>query len=149
MVGDYLSDTNIILRSAFPSANDHPAAIRVVQVLRSQGITLCVTPQNLIEFWNDVTRPAERNGFGLTVQDATSEVKRIESLFKLLPDTPAIYPEWLSLVSSLGVSGVKVHHARLAAVMRVHGIQHILTFNTVDFKRFPGITAVHPNDVPL
>jgi hypothetical protein len=31
--------------------------------------------------------------------------------------------------------------------MRVHGVTHLLTFNTQDFARYSGITAVHPRDV--
>jgi hypothetical protein len=42
------------------------------------------------------------------------------------------------------VSGVQVHDARIAAAMRVHGVTHLLTLNTGDFTRYPGITAVHP-----
>lgn len=30
--------------------------------------------------------------------------------------------------------------------MRVHGLDTIVTFNVEDFKRYPGITALHPND---
>jgi hypothetical protein len=41
-----------------------------------------------------------------------------------------------------------VHDARLVAVMRVHSLTHILTFNTTDFIRYPAITVVHPRDVP-
>jgi antitoxin ParD1/3/4 len=32
--------------------------------------------------------------------------------------------------------GVKVHDARLVAMMNIHGIRRILTFNTDDFLRF-------------
>ena len=45
---------------------------------------------------------------------------------------------------SHNVSGVQVHDARLAAAMRVHGIQRVLTFNARDFARYPDIQAVHP-----
>jgi hypothetical protein len=31
--------------------------------------------------------------------------------------------------------------------MRVYGIHHILTLNDADFRRYPGIIAVHPNEV--
>ena len=46
-----------------------------------------------------------------------------------------------------GVSGVQVHDARLAATMRVHGVQRILTFNVQDFRRYTGIEAVLPQSV--
>jgi predicted nucleic acid-binding protein len=42
---------------------------------------------------------------------------------------------------------VQVHDARLVAVMEVHGLTHLLTFDTPDFHRFAGITAVHPQDL--
>jgi predicted nucleic acid-binding protein len=45
------------------------------------------------------------------------------------------------------LSGVQVHDARLVAVMHVHGLTHLLTLNTVDFIRYPGITVVHPQNV--
>jgi predicted nucleic acid-binding protein len=51
-------------------------------------------------------------------------------------------------VETYGVSGRQVHDARLAAVMEVHGVTHILTFNTDDFRRYPGIISVDPHAVP-
>ena len=70
----------------------------------------------------------------------------IERLFVLLPDRPEIHAEWRSLVLAYAVSGVQVHDARLVAAMRVHGLERLLTFNVGDFNRYPGITAVHPQD---
>jgi predicted nucleic acid-binding protein len=60
---------------------------------------------------------------------------------------PAVYGEWRHLVVAAGVSGVQVHDAHLVAVMCVHSLTHILTFNTADFTRYPGITVVHPQTV--
>ncbi len=45
------------------------------------------------------------------------------------------------------VLGVQVHDARMAAVMYVHHVNHILTLNVVDFERFSGLIAIHPNGV--
>ena len=61
----------------------------------------------------------------------------------LLPDSPAVYEEWKRLVSRHAVSGAKVHDARLLAIMNVHGVRRILTFNTADFVRFE-VEAIHP-----
>jgi predicted nucleic acid-binding protein len=65
----------------------------------------------------------------------------------LLPDSEAIYHEWRRLVVTHSVSGVKVHDARLAAAMKVHGIEHLLTLNPDDFTRYTDITVVHPGTV--
>ena len=72
-----------------------------------------------------------------------------ERLFSLLPDAPAIYPEWRRLVVDYSVSGVQVYDARLTAAMIVHHVTHILTFNTSDFARYApeGIVAVDPTTV--
>jgi predicted nucleic acid-binding protein len=42
--------------------------------------------------------------------------------------------------------GVKVHDAKLVAMMNVHGVRRILTFNTDDFLRY-GVEAVHPSSL--
>ena len=60
-------------------------------------------------------------------------------------DLDAVYMEWRNLVTSHGVSGKKSHDARLVAAMKVHGVSHLLTFNTDDFKRFPGIVTINPS----
>lgn len=106
-----------------------------------------MTPQNLIEFWNASTRPRDRNGLGLTPAEASYEVDRIRSFFRFAEDTPAIFDEWLRLVREAGVSGVKVHDARLVAVMRAHGLTHLLTLNPQDFARYTGISVVEPRQL--
>lgn len=142
----YLVDTNVLLRFADRTHPLHPTVRAAVRKLRTEGHRLRATPQNFAEFWNVATRPVERNGFGLVPADADRLLRLVERLFPLLPDSPAIYPEWSRLVVSLGVSGVQVHDARLVAAMIVHGVTHILTFNTADFARYTtvGIVAADP-----
>jgi hypothetical protein len=105
--------------------------------------------QNFVEFWNVATRPATHNGMGWTLAEADQLLRLVERIFQLLPDAPAIYPEWRRLVVALGVSGAKVHDARLVATMRVHAASHILTLNTGDFARYVGlgVVAVDPQTV--
>ena len=45
------------------------------------------------------------------------------------------------------VGGKQVHDARLVAVMLVHDVTHFLTLNSSDFRRFPEITVIEPQDV--
>jgi predicted nucleic acid-binding protein len=143
----YLADTNILLRWVSPSDPQHSLAVSSVKALQHQGETVHITPQNLIEFWNVATRPASANGLGMSPAEAERQVESLELLFPLVPDSPDVYREWRKLVSAAGVSGVKVHDARLAAVMLANGLTHVLSFNADDFKRFPGITVVKPQDV--
>lgn len=142
----YLVDTNVLLRFADRTHSLHPTLRAAVRKLRTGGHRLRATPQNFVEFWNVATRPTEKNGFGLAPTKADQLLRLVERLFPLLPDSPAVYPEWRRLVVSFGVSGVQVHDARIVAAMRVHGVTHILTFNTADFVRYStrGIVAVNP-----
>src|SRR5262245_34605018 len=120
----YLADTNVLLRWVQPADPFHAVALAAVEELLDQGERVYVTPQNFVEFWSVATRPASLNGLGMTPAEANTEVGRLEQLFLLAPDDPAIYGEWRRLVASVGVSGAQVHDARLVAIMRVHGLTH-------------------------
>jgi len=125
----------------------HKDAARAIRTLLARGEELCIVPQNLIEFWAVATRPLAANGLGLTIAQAARRMRRLKRLFKLLPDTPAIFTEWEKLVIQHQVIGKSTHDARLVAAMMTHKIAHILTFNTDDFKRFSSITTVDPANV--
>ena len=118
-----------------------------MEILIERGDYLFLTPQNMVEFWSVATRPRKVNGLGMTPREADREVASMEALFPLLAETPEVYPQWRRLVAAAGVSGRQVHDARLAAVMAVHSITRLLTFNVADFKRYPRIVAIHPLDV--
>ncbi|MGH7967047.1 MAG: type II toxin-antitoxin system VapC family toxin [Candidatus Binatia bacterium] len=145
----YLADTNVLLRFADRTHPVHPTVRAAVRKLRTSGQSVRATPQNFVEFWNVAARPIERNGFGLAPVTADRLLRLVERLFPLLPDSPAVYPEWRRLVVSFGVLGIQVHDARIVAAMIVHGVTHILTFNTTDFVRYGtrGIVAVDPTTV--
>lgn len=146
-IASCLVDTNILLRATRRSDPQHKIVSTALAKLLGQGATLCYTHQNIAELWNAMTRPIERNGLGLTVSEADSEVRTIEDGMNLLPDGESVYREWRRLVVQYRVSGVQVHDARLAAAMYVHGVGHVLTLNVADFSRFDGLTAMHPETV--
>lgn len=108
--------------------------------LAEAGAVLNYTHQNIAEFWSVATRPADRNGFGLSPVDADREIRAIEKGMVLLPDSEAIYHEWRRLVVVHAVSGVQVHDARLAAAMKTHVVTHLLTLNT---ERFQALSTRH------
>ncbi|KAF3887600.1 MULTISPECIES: type II toxin-antitoxin system VapC family toxin [Nostocales] len=140
----FLVDTNLLLRSVEPSHPMYGDASNAIATLLLQGEQLCIVPQNLIEFWNVYTRPVERNGLGHSAAEAEVEIKRLKAFFPLLLDTEVIYQEWEKLVVAYAVKGINVHDARLVAAILVHGLTHILTFNTEDFTRYSEIITVHP-----
>jgi predicted nucleic acid-binding protein len=139
-----LVDTNILLRRLQPDHVHHAVAMDSVARLLASGEPVHFTWQNIAEFWNVMTRPIAVNGLGLSPEFTLDEVAKIERVLTMLPDVPAAYEEWKRLVAAYAVSGAKVHDARLVALMNVHGVRRILTFNTGDFARF-GVEAIIPS----
>jgi predicted nucleic acid-binding protein len=140
----YLVDTNVLLRFVKPDDRDYPLVQSVVHRLWTAGEDLCYTSQNLAEFWNTCTRPAERNGYGLSIPEVDRRARLVEDHLTFLEDSRAMHLEWRKLVVAHSVSGAQVHDARLAAAMLVHQITHLLSFNVRDFLRYPAITPIHP-----
>ena len=144
---NYLVDTNILTRLAEPGHAMHQAALDAVKLLIRQGHTLHIVPQNLYEFWVVCTRPTHVNGLGKTAAEAVAELANVKALFLWLVEAPAVYGIWEHLVASTPVVGKNAHDARFVAAMTVHGLTHLLTFNTQVFRQYHGITAVSPADV--
>jgi hypothetical protein len=74
-------------------------------------------------------------------------VKTIEKLTGILPFSDRAYEEWRRLVVEHQIMGVAVHDARLAARMIAGNIQHILTLNESDFRRYTRLTILTPSSV--
>ena len=81
-----LIDTNVLLRRTQPSHASHRAAVENVARLLSTGEPAYVTPQNIAEFWNVLTRPVAGNGLGFSPAMAAAEVDKIELALTILPD---------------------------------------------------------------
>lgn len=144
---NYLVDTNILTRLAEPTHAIHQETLDAVALLVLQGHTLCVVSQNFYEFWVVATRPASVNGRGRTASEAIAELVYFEGLFTWLDETVPLYSVWRRLVTSTPILGKNAHDARFVAAMSVHGLTHLLTFNTQDFRQYSTITAVTPADV--
>lgn len=144
---NYLIDTNLLTRLVEPNHAMHREALDAVTLLVGRAHNLHVVAQNLYEFWVVATRPANVNGLGKTAAEALADLVYFEGLFHWLDETVPIYSVWKDLVTSTPILGKNGHDARLVAAMTVHGLTHLLTFNTQDFRQYPAITAVAPADV--
>src|SRR3984957_3422341 len=145
----YLIDSNILIRWVQPSDPDYPIVESALEALAKQRAVLCYTSQNVAEFWNACTRPADRNGYGLSPENTDRRARFFEEKLRLLPDNLAVHEVWRKILVTHKVSGVQVYDARLVAMMLVHGVKRILTFNDKDFTRYTDIEAVHPRSVSL
>ena len=147
MADPLLVDTNILLRLVRRNYTEYPLVRDAVTTLCRRGAGLYYTLQNMAEFWNACTRPRERNGFGLSIAEAAEAARELEEILTLLPESAAVYREWRRLVVAYRVSGVKVHDARLVAVLRAYRIRHLLTLNEADFRRYEEVIVVTPESL--
>jgi predicted nucleic acid-binding protein len=144
----WILDTNVLLRGFYPGQPEHQQAFGAVNVLVDRGETLCANFQSLTEFWNVCTRPSTaRGGFGLSTEETNQRLDTIEQHLSILDDTAGVRTEWRRLVVEHQVQGVRVYDARLVATMLAHGVSSLLSFDAADFRRYPLITAAHPQDV--
>ena len=141
----FLVDTNVWLRSVDALSAQHQPACRAIAGILAQGDNIFLAPQNLIEFWAVVTRPVGANGLGWTIERVGQEVASLRAQFPLLSESDEIFRQWLELVTKHRLAGKRVHDARLAAIMAVHSITRLLTFDHEHFMAFSHITIVRPD----
>ncbi len=144
-MASYLSDTNLLLRMADPTSEQHAVATQALVRLLGRGDEVYLTPQNFIEFCAVATRPVEANGLGWTTERTSKEMTDLQERFPLLPDSPEVFTHWLELVKRLPVHGKRVHDARLVAVLQAHAVEHLVTFNTADFVAFSFLSLIDPH----
>lgn len=142
-----LVDTNVLLRTVQSNHPLFPEATAAITALIRRNDSVFFSPQNIVEFWNVATRPLVRNGFGLSPDQVLNEITGFEKSLSMLPDIPEIYAAWKQIVHVNNVQGVKVHDARLVAIMTVYSVSALLTFNAGDFARFSNITTIHPSSL--
>ena len=90
----------------------------------------------------DSSRFGQRSG--VVTETAAEAIRALRDQFPLLAETPEVLDRWFELVDRCQVVGKRAHDARLAALVVVHEIQQLLTFNTADFPRSWGVEAAHP-----
>ncbi len=144
---DYLIDTNVLLRLSRQSDPQHQVVQTALDILNEQDAEFYFSLQNIAEFWNVCTRPVDRNGYGLSIEETNQRVEVIERTMTLLPDNDQVYSFWRQLVLANNVRGVQVHDARLAALMEAYGVTNILTLNQPDFVRYSNLKAIHPSQI--
>ena len=143
-----LLDTNILLRLA--SVNDPLKSVSAatLRALRLQGMTLCVCPQNMQEYRQVATRPEASNGYGWTSEAVAGDLSELEKEFTLIPETPAIYPEWRRITEVTKATGRANFDARLVATASVSNISAVLSFESAAFARYaacvPGLVIIDP-----
>jgi predicted nucleic acid-binding protein len=129
-------DTNVLLAATDEGRAEHDQALAIVNDWPGRGTTLYASGQIMREYLAVATRPAEKNGLGLTPADALANVRAFRSRTTLLAEDGKVADRLLALLEDVACGGKQVHDANVVATMLVHGIGSIVTINTQDFTRF-------------
>jgi predicted nucleic acid-binding protein len=142
-----LVDTSVLPRLLQPEHPLYAVSLKAMRRLRQNGRRLHIVSQNLVELWVVATRPEGSNGLGLAPSAAAAQLKRMQRILKLLPDSSSVFTIWEQLVLEYQVSGKPAHDAHLVAAIRAHSLTTILTFDRDGFTRYQGLEVLDPRDV--
>lgn len=78
---------------------------------------------------------------------AAEFMRQFHQLFLLFRDERTVLDRWEALVIQHGVCGKESHDTRLVAAMLRHGIEHLVSFNASDFRRYRDIQVLTPEQV--
>jgi predicted nucleic acid-binding protein len=134
--GRVMLDTNVLLAATDEGRAEHGRALAVVNDWPGQGTTLYASGQILREYLAVATRPADRNGLGLSQADALTNVRAFRGRVSLLAEDGKVADRLLSLLDGIPAAGKQVHDANVVATMLVHGVDTVVTINLHDFARF-------------
>ncbi len=145
---DVFIDSSVLVRLKDPIVPLRSLAERAIELLDAKGFHLLLSTQVLMEYWAVATRPSTaRGGLGLTAEEAILDVEAYRNWFATVPEDERLFGIWWRIVQDYKVLGRQVWDARIAAILRLYGIPHLLTFNTQDFLRFDFLKAWSPEKV--
>ena len=143
MVGEVVFvDTNVLLSATDESRAHHREAFRLIAESATRGVHLAASGQILREYLVVATRPAEVNGLGLTVADATANLQQFLRFLHTYDETEAVASHLRDLGLTHGLRGKRFHDANIVATMAAHGIRTLVTENEDDFTAFDAIETI-------
>jgi predicted nucleic acid-binding protein len=140
-----LLDTNVLVYAADESSKFHDRSRNLLEQGLAGAITLCITPQNLSEFYAIVTDP-KRVDNPRTQPEALAEIKKYLSSRKILKiyPGPELTGKMIELLERYTVKRQEVFDLQLAATMLANGVSCIYTFNGKHFSKFSEIKVLEP-----
>ena len=128
----FFVDTNVLIDASNRARSSHLSAIQLL----GSGLDLSLSAQVIREYLGVATRPAGRNGLGLSPDRALRNLDELRRVVRLVPEERPLSPTLLSLIRDHGCRGRAIHDANIVAAMLVHGIPTLVTANVSDFARY-------------
>ena len=134
-------DTNILLRALIPQMSLHSECEALVEQLWADDIELWISRQVIREYLVQATHPQTIKP-PLTVDQVSSQIVTIRSLFRVADDTDSVTTHLMTLLRTHPTTGKQVHDANVVATMLAYGIDTLATLNIDDLKRFADVISL-------
>jgi len=140
-----LVDTNALVYALYKDSEHHGACRALLDAAQARDAALCVSPQNLAEFYATVTNP-RRVAVPRSPEDALSAAEQILFMpgMTLLSVPTDVVARWMELARRRPVAGSRVFDLQLIATMLANGVSRIYTYNRSDFEPFEEIEVLTP-----
>ncbi len=144
LTGRVLVDTNVLIYATLAADPRHGRARSVLEQRSRVEVEMFISVQNLAEMYPNLTGPRNQPPDSPSLaRDKIRSVARLRGL-TVLPLTLDTTWRALDLCAEAGITRQAYFDAQLAALMLREGIPLIVTENTADFSKFPGIRAIDP-----
>ena len=146
MPGDVaLVDSNVLVYALYEGCIHHKRCRALLDQAQAGQIDLCVTLQNVAEFYAVVTDPRRVD----TPQKPKEAINVIERLLMmpgitLLAAPGDVVQRWVALLRRHPVTRGAVFDLQLVATMLGNGVRKIYSFNAADFEPFDEIEVLTP-----
>jgi predicted nucleic acid-binding protein len=132
-------DTNVLIYGTVMGNRWYDQARRWLAALESGGVRLCVTTQNLREYLVVLTR-GEVFEKSFTVDQDLAQVDALLPNLTILDESIDVANSLRELVRQYQIQGKSIHDANVVAVMLVHGVRWLVTYNSADFEHYEDIS---------
>lgn len=138
-------DTNILLAASDRDRLHHRACLHLLESALGGKLNCYASGQVFREYLVVATRPTENHGLGMNRASALKNVDEFRTCVQTLEETAAVLDRLLSLIRQHKIRGKRIHDASIVATALEHGLHHLVTLNSADFKVFPGLVLLGPD----
>jgi len=145
----YFLDTNILLEATDSKRAFHSESLALFSFAHEQGAHLAISGQVFREYHGVATRPVSGNGMGIEAKLALENAENFLERCVFFEETKAVFDALSKLIEDHEITGKKTHDANIAATMRAHRIENLVTLNPKDFAAFTELRILSPSEALL
>jgi predicted nucleic acid-binding protein len=136
-------DTNVLVYASNKLSPWYLISKQTLDIMKKEGIEIILSPQVLREYLAVTTRMASINQTD-DIKGILANVETFQKEFKVVEENHFMLHKLIAILEKIPVAGKQIHDASIVAIMQHHNIQHLLTHNVDDFKRFSGLITIIP-----